>query len=359
MIKSNHIGGEKMRKLNTVQGTIDASQVNLICPHEHLFLDMTHEAVEPKTEKAKELFYGEIEMKDLGVLRRNPYIVKTNLILDDVNLALQETDFLQEHKCNLLVDITTLGLGRNYKKIKEFCDSSRLNIIVGTGLFVHDVIPEEFYHMTEKEIANWMIDEIRNGEKETGIKPGVIGEIGTSEKIYPIERKSLIAAAIASVETDLPVYIHTYSWSQAGLEAVNILLEQGVKPENICICHLDVTFYDDYMRKVLDLGVYLEFDNFGKEFYFEEQDGAFSGGPFETDVARVRKIKELINEGYTNQILLANDLCLKASLRHFGGWGYDHVFTNIIPMMKMEGINQQDIDTIIKENPKRFLFGEK
>ena len=347
-----------MRKLNTVTGVVSADEVQLICPHEHLFLDMTHEAVEPKSEQEIERFYSEIKMCDLGVLRRNPYIVRTNLILDDVDTAVYETEFLKQHKCNLLVDVTTEGLGRDFEKLKEFCQKSDVKIIAGTGLFVHDALPEKFESMSSHEIADWMLDEIRNGEEKTGIKPGVIGEIGTSEVIYPIERKSLEAAAIVSVKTNLPVYLHTYSWSRAGLEAVDILIENGVKPSNICICHLDVTFDDEYMLEVLDRGVYLEFDNFGKEFYFEEQDGAFSGGPFETDVARVRKLKELIGKGYCDRLLLANDLCLKASLRHFGGWGYDHVFTNIVPMMRMEGISDADIKKIVYDNPRTFLFEE-
>lgn len=345
-----------MRKLNTVCGTISADEVGLICPHEHLFLDMTHEAVEPKTEAEKELFYGNIQMKNLGVLHRNPYIVKTNLILDDVDLAVEETNCLQSYGCNLLVDVTTVGLGRDFNKLKQFCQKSRLNIIAGTGLFVHDALPQMYENKTAEQIADWMIDEIENGHCDTGIKPGVIGEIGTSEVIYPVEEKALVAAAIVSVRTDLPIYLHTYSWSRAGLDAVKLLLEKGVAPVNICICHLDVTFDDEYIREVLKLGVFLEFDNFGKEFYFEPQDGAFSGGPFETDVARVRKIKELVQEGYTNQLLLANDLCLKGSLHCYGGVGYDHVFRNISSMMKMEGISDADIHQILSVNPKRFLF---
>ena len=49
-----------MRKLNTVLGEISADDVGLICPHEHLFIDLSHEAVEPKTDAEKELFYGKI-----------------------------------------------------------------------------------------------------------------------------------------------------------------------------------------------------------------------------------------------------------------------------------------------------------
>jgi len=345
-----------MRKLNTVCGTVSADEVGIICPHEHLFLDMTHEAVEPKTEEEKALFYGDIHMKDIGTLHRNPYIVRTNLILDDVQDALDETADLAKFNCNLLIDVTTVGLGRDFRLLKEFCRKSKLNVAAGTGLFVHDALPGMYETKTAEEIAAWMIDEIENGHCDTGIKPGVIGEIGTSEVIYPVEEKALRAAAIASVKTGLPVYIHTFPWSRAGLDAIRILMDGGVDPKDICICHLDVTFDDEYMRQVLDLGVYLEFDNFSKEFYFEPQDGAFSGGPFATDVARVGKIKELINEGYVDQILLADDLCLKASLHKYGGWGYDHVFKNIIPMMRMEGISEEDIRQMIEVNPKRFLF---
>lgn len=345
-----------MRKLNTVCGVISADEVDLICPHEHLFIDLTHEAVEPKTEAEKALFYSDIQMKDLGVLHRNPYIVHTNLILDDMDTALEETACLADYGCNLLVDVTSVGIGRDMNKLKAFCKRSKLNVIAGTGLFVHNALPEMYQRKTAEQIAAWMIDEIENGHCDTGIKPGVIGEIGVSEKIYPIEETSLRAAAIASVKTDLPIYLHTYPWNRVALDAVKLLISLGVKPENICICHLDVTFDDEYMRQVLDLGIYLEFDNLSKEFFFEPQDGAFAGGPFETDVARVRKIKELIAEGYTSQILLANDLCLKASLHRYGGAGYDHAFRNFAPMMRLYGISEEHIRQLLYGNPKRFLF---
>ena len=345
-----------MRTLNTVRGVISADDAGLICPHEHLFLDMTHEAVEPKTDAEKELFYGDIQMKDLGKLHRNPYIVYTNLILDDIDLAVEETNCLKDYGCNLLVDVTSVGVGRDMMKLKEFSKRSDLNVIAGTGLFVHDALPKMYETKTVQQIADWMIDEIRNGHCDTGIKPGVIGEIGVSEKIYPVEEKSIRAAAIASVATDLPIYLHTYPWNRVALDAVKMLLEDGVKPENICICHLDVTFDDEYLRQALDLGIYLEFDDLSKEFFFEAQDGAFAGGPFETDVARVHKLKELIAEGYRDQLLLANDLCLKGSLHKYGGPGYDHAFCNFVPMMRLYGISEEDIHQLIHVNPKRFLF---
>ena len=348
-----------MRMIQTLKGPLNINNVGSICVHEHLFLDMTHEAVMPKTETEKQLFYGEIQMDKLGILRRNPYIIQTNLILDNIEDAVSELEYLRKYNCNLFVDLTTVGLGRNIEKLRIVSQKTDMNFVVGCGLFVHDAVPEPYKSWSSQEIAAWMLDEIENGIEDTGIRPGVIGEIGVSEKIYPMEERSLEAAAMVNLKTGLPIYLHIYPWSRAGLDALRLLVQEGVKPEQICICHLDITFNEEYIYEALNMGVYLEFDNFGKEFYFDAQDGVFAGGPFETDVARVRMIRRLAEEGYSDKLLVANDVCLKASLHKYGGWGYDHIFTNILPMMQMEGIEKDEIRKMFYENPRHFLFGKE
>lgn len=344
-----------MKFLITVNGVVTREDVRLICPHEHLFLDMTHEAVEPETEEEKKLFYSDITMDKIGLLRRNPYIMYTNLKLEDMGDCISELGCLKKMGCDLLIDVTSVGLGRDVEKLKTVSSKMDIHIAAGCGYFVHETA-ENLKQMTVEQIAAQMISEIEEGIRGSGIKPGVIGEIGTSEVLYETERKSLKAAAAANLKTGLPIYIHTYPWSRAGLEAIDILLNEGVLPSQICICHLDVSFDKEYMEQAFRLGVYVEFDNFGKEFFFQSQSGAFSGGPFETDVDRVRMLRKLIEKGYAGQILLANDLCLKASLHKYGGWGYDHVFSNVPDMMRYEGISEKDIHTLIVENPKEFLF---
>ena len=69
-------------------------------------------------------------------------------------------------------------------------------------------------------------------------------------------------------------------------------------------------------------------------------------------------LKKLIDEGFGNRIIMSNDLCLQASLHTFGGWGYDHMFKNFMPMMRMGGLTEEEIHMLVDENPKRFLFGE-
>ena len=76
-----------MDVINTFRGSRPLAQYRRACPHEHLLIDLTHEAVEPKTQEEYKLFYSPVEMENLGTLRRNPYIIRDNLILDEIGRA--------------------------------------------------------------------------------------------------------------------------------------------------------------------------------------------------------------------------------------------------------------------------------
>ena len=341
--------------IETVLGPIDASRLGVIAPHEHFFIDTTFEAQTPQDEEALALFESDVSIHNVDVLRRNPFLVRDNMVLEDLDTAVYEVNRFKKAGGTTIVDLTNIGIKRDLAKIREVSRRTGVNVIAGCGLYTGLTIPAPYNQMTADQLADWMIDEIRNGEKETGIKPGVIGEIGTSETVEPLEATSLRAAAFANLETGLPIYIHTYPWSRASLEAIDILTAEGVRPEQICICHLDVAFDYDYLCRVFDKGVYAMFDNFGKEYYFPKQDAVFSGGPFETDLDRVRMIIRMIQDKHTDRLMLATDVCLKSLLHSFGGWSYDHIFTNIQMMMENEGITPEDIDTILMKNPARFI----
>jgi phosphotriesterase-related protein len=206
-----------------------------------------------------------------------------------------------------------------------------------------------------QKIADEIISDLTMGIDETGIKAGVIGEIGTSDAIHPNEKKNLLAAGLAFRQTEAAIYVHTYPWSRAGLEAVDILVKQDVDPAKIVICHIDVEINIEYIRALLERGVFVEFDNFGKEFYIDPADRGFAGGVFARDIDRVLAIKKLLSWGYEKRILVTNDICLKCMLHYYGGWGYDHIIRNVAPMMLDEGIPRETIDTFLCENPRHLL----
>jgi phosphotriesterase-related protein len=63
----------------------------------------------------------------------------------------------------------------------------------------------------------------------------------------------------------------------------------------------------------------------------------------------------LIKDGYINQILVGQDICFKDCLTLYGGFGYAHILNNVMPLMRAKGMSEEQIDTIVVENPRRAL----
>jgi phosphotriesterase-related protein len=208
---------------------------------------------------------------------------------------------------------------------------------------------------TVAEIRDEILTDLMVGMDGTRIKAGVIGEIGTTAEILPGEHKTLLAAAEAQRETGVGVIVHTYPWSQCGLTAVSMLTREGVPPHKISINHVDVEIDVDYCKRLCDTGAFIEFDNFGKEYFIDKRDREFAGGVFARDIERVRAIKALVDAGYLSNLLLACDVCLKTLLHRYGGWGYDHVLAHIALMLLDEGLTELQLDVLLRENPRRFL----
>jgi phosphotriesterase-related protein len=55
------------------------------------------------------------------------------------------------------------------------------------------------------------------------------------------------------------------------------------------------------------------------------------------------------------QIVISHDICHRTRLTRYGGHGYQHIFRNVIPMMRWRGSSEAEIDTIMVETPKRLL----
>lgn len=342
--------------IQTVTKTISREELGIITPHEHIFIELTPffdesqvlpDGIDPKT--------APVTMDKLGILDRHPYALRDNLIMGDYETQKKEILRFKNAGGRTIVDATMPGIGRNPQWLKKISEETGINVVMGTGFYVYSSHPEALASMTEEEIADLMVKEIEEGVDGTGIKAGIIGEIGISEIFNDAERRVLRASAIAHKKTGVAILVHINPWTTNGLEAAQILLDSGVKPEKIAISHVDVEDDMEYMKKLLDMGVYIEFDNFGKEYYVNREVRNDGYGLFVHDTHRVACVKELIDAGYKKQLLLSCDVCLKTCLRTYGGWGYDHVLVNIVPMLEDEGVSQEDIMLMLSENPARFL----
>lgn len=337
--------------ITTVRGDITSDGLKNVLPHEHLFSDL-RPLVAPIDD---EDFYKPLSLSNFGKVTRNPYAILDNALIGDVDVVTNEVNAYKKSGGNLIADVTTLDFGRDPKLLLEVSQRTDVHIVAGCGFYVDGSVSEQNKALSKDEIKNLIITDLTKGINGTDIRAGVIGEIGTGMQMSDFEKKSLMAASEAQAETGYGMHIHACLWNREGLNALKFAVECGANAQKICVDHADVLLDEDYILGVLDMGAYIEFDDFGKEFYVDRKNRNLLLGSFATDKERCAFIKKLIERGYTKQILVTNDICLKSMTHTYGGWGYDHVVTNIIPMMEDFGISANDIDTIMTQNPIRFL----
>ena len=350
----------------TVTGKIRGDQLGIVMAHDHILIDLRNQFRECAEITKKAVGEQKVDITNLGVVRRNPLALSDNLVMNDVSLAEQEVMEFKRAGGDTIVDATNLGLGRDVVALRGIARSVGLNVVCGCGYYYHDTHPQDMDARSVEQLTEEMVTDLTVGVDGTGIKAGVIGEIGISPEMHPHEAKVLEASARAHKKTGVGIQVHIFPWTTVkgayplGLDALEILTKNGVNPRKVSIGHADVSIDInlDYCREIARRGAFVEFDNFGHEFYVNKADRKFIPGPFATDVQRVLALKEMIAAGYLRNVLLAVDICHKCLLHRYGGWGYDHILTNIVPMMLEYGITEEQIDVLLRENPRNLLDDE-
>ena len=333
--------------ITTVLGEIEAKDLGITSSHEHIFIDMRH-CVDVTGNEPPE-FYGDFNVKSRADVAIDPYAVLDNALIDNFAMAIEELEYFKAHGGQTIIDCTLDEIGRDPIALRELSKKTGVNIIAGCGHYYGKAHYPYVKDASIEDLADEMRRDINVGIKGTDVKAGIIGEIGTSAVMSEDEKKVLHAAGIVGAETGKAVHVHTDLYTENGYEVVKILTAEGMRPEKICIDHIDVWLRPDYIRGLLELGVYVEFDNFGKEFYINE------ARRFAYDLERVRLLKELIDEGYGNKILICNDICLKSMLRGYGGLGYAHILRGVKTMALENGIGEATYNALLTENVKKFI----
>ena len=307
-----------MKRVMTVTGEIAADALGVTMPHEHVFADISRHSGNPDN------------------------------LLNDTQLCIRELVPYKMAGGSTLVDATTEDLGRNPIALRFISEAAGVNIITTTGYYSERIYPPYVLEATAAELAGRMIDEARNGIGDTGIRPGIIGELGSaSGSVTTAEEKVLRAAACAQAETSLAITLHS-SYGRPGIRQLAVLKDAGASPEKVIVGHVDAEWHVDiredmeYYERILDGGACVEFDTIGWQDFCPEDE-------------RLRRILRLLEKGYAPQILLSSDLCRRSFYRANGGRGYDYVLTCFIPLLLRSGVSQGVINTLLVENPLRVL----
>jgi len=301
-------------EIMTVLGPIPVRQMGITLMHEHLFIDLCR-------------------------VTRDP-----DHWLNDFNLTIKELSPFSAGGGRTLVDVTNRDLGRNPLGLCNVARTTGLNIVMGCGWYREPYYQPEIYEKTTEQVAGDIVAEIENGVGDTGVRPGIIGEIGCDRSyISPVEERSFRASARAHKRTGLTISTHVVRCT-AGLDQLDILEDEGVDLRRVIIGHCDTYPDPQYHEAIAKRGAYVEFDCIRSKFDWEIE-------------SRAQWVMLLIGKGYLRQILLSHDCCMKPHLHAYGGNGYDYVLRDFVPRLLAKGLSDEQIHVLLVENPAAALTG--
>ena len=308
-----------MAHVQTVLGPVDPAAIGFTLPHEHTAISLW--------QIPNRWDYWELT-------RDEPRIV-------------EELGLFRRAGGSGLVDLTLPGVGRDPGWLVRIAEATGLHVIMGCGWYRGAYYPAEALidRRSVEDLADELVREATEGVGESGVRPGIIGEIGTDKPwVSALEERVHRAAARASLATGMAVTTHGVH-SPVGLAQLKIFTEEGVDPSRVVIGHAD-SFHDiDFYLSVLDAGANLQFDFLGHRFGVEEA----------LEPRLVETIVELLERGFAPQLLLSQDVCHNRQLKANGGFGYVYLHQHFLPTLRTAAVGEGEIRTMTIDNPARIL----
>ena len=348
-------------KAMTVRGPIDPDQLGVTLMHEHLFLDLERFVVPTYDTPATELALWDQKLAlDNLYLARNRKPIRDNAFLADEKTTIFEVWDYRYAGGNTFVDVTSKGLRPDPLAMRRVSYATGINVVMGTGWYQKHYHPKDMDQRTVEDLTDEMIRDITVGVGQTGIRAGIIGEVGIDgNPITPNEVKSIRASARASRATGAAITFHQGGIGREKLQVLSILGEEGADMDRIILGHTDIYAADmPFMKELLEQGVYLEFDLLGKHdvplsYHPPSMDLRPMGWSLNAVVAEA--VVSLTEAGYEDRILLSHDVFPKLQFKSYGGTGYAFILEKFLPHLRSVGVTEEQTNKFMVENPKRCL----
>lgn len=302
--------------VQTVRGPMVLGEEGVVLPHEHVFTDLRGPTAPG---------YGQADLDDV-VRVMNPLLTQA-----------------KDQGISVLVECTSIGVGRNVGVIERLAQESGLAIVVPTGVYGRaSFAPPAHRAMTEEALTQLFVRDLREGIDGTTVKAGFLKTATSDSGMTAMEEKFLRAAGHAAAETGAAVASHTVLGSAAKKQA-DIL--EAIDPAiRFVWVHAQAERNRRWHRDLAARGVFIEFDSLGWT-------------PSE-DSAHIAAIKELIAAGWGDRVLLSHDAGWYQPGQANGGTQkpYTYLLGTFVAKLRNSGINDATIRMLTEENPRR-AFG--
>jgi phosphotriesterase-related protein len=339
--------------VRTVSGPIPTDGLGLTLMHEHVLVDASAWWHKPETTDTRKqaIAHVPLSIEFLGALRNDPFLSLDNTQLDDESLAVEELQRFADVGGRTVVDPTCNGIGRDPSALKRVSRATGLNLVMGSGYYLEGAHPEHVGRMTIDDIANEIEGDVIKGVANTGVRAGIIGEIGISKNFTAEEEKVLRGSARAQARTRVPLMVHLPGWERLGGPVLDAIAEEGGDVGATVLCHMNPSLEDPtYQMELASRGAWVEYDMIGMDFYYADQTAQSP-----CDEENARAITRLVRDGYCDHLLLSSDVFLKMMLVRYGGLGYGHVIENFAPRLRRHGLDDSYIKQLLIHNPRRVF----
>ena len=304
------------RQIQTVQGLVSAEQLGTTLMHEHVLVDFIG-AVKASRERYDR---GEVFRAALPFLKQ-----------------------ARSLGCRTLVECTPAYIGRDPGLLKELSAASGLQLLTTTGYYgaANDkFVPQHAYGESAEQLAGRWTAEFKNGIEGTGIKPGII-KIGVDPgALSDIDAKLVRAAARTHLQTGLSIASHTGN-GVAAMEELAVLKKEGVAASALIWVHAQNEADPAFHARAAEQGASVEFDGIGEKSLDRH----------------LQMVRSMIDRGFMHRTLISQDAGWYHVGEPAGGnfRSYDFLFTHFIPALKKTGITDEQVRTLLIDNPRRAL----
>ncbi|MBN9982141.1 esterase [Rhizobium laguerreae] len=298
-----------MKHLRTTLGPKSKSELGMILPHEHVFVDLR---------TPDQPGYAEAEIEDV------------------VRLMAPEIERIKKLGVTALVECSTGGVGRRADIDLAVSLATDFPIVVPTGNYREPWIPEWVRHASEKELEAWMLAELTEQIGETGFQAGWIKLSAGDDGMTALETKILRAAARAAAQTDAVIGSHTIR-GRVVMDQLDVIEAEGYRADRFISIHTQEETDFAYNVAVAERGAWIEYDHVGRGE--------------DNEVAEL--VIKALEAGCGDRLLLSHDRGWFDPALPMGGTPkpYTHLSTVLLPELKRRGIDDGTLMRLTHENP--------
>ncbi len=292
---------------------------------------------------------GDVDPDELGVCDAHDHVFFASPRLpgeelNSVGAARAELSAFRAHGGGAVVQWTPYGLGRRAADLPPLSRETGVRLVAATGLHQDVHYAEDVLAALRGRAAEVFVAELTEGIGTSGVRAGLIKVAGGFHGLDAHARWVMSAAAEAHHATGAPVAVHL----ELGTGAPDVLEllcgEFGVPPHRVILGHLNRLPDPVAHRQAAASGCYLAFDGPSRAHHA-------------TDWRMPDAVRDLVEAGHGDQVLLGGDTTTAAARSVDGGPGMPHLLRRVAPRLAL-AVGEEAVRRVLVDNPARAFAAD-